>query len=104
LATEFQARHNMLAPGRPTPLSSSRSARNPHAGAAEPHVAFRSTRSVNDLPKVAPKKYSPALEAAIRAGRMIDEDEFGLRKTGTHENPSQALELTQSMRVRPSGS
>ena len=74
-----------------------------HVGAAARRWVFRSVRSGNRVSTLAGSKYSPALEAAIRSGQMIDEKEFGLCKGLTVENTAQSLELARSMRLASSG-
>lgn len=62
-----------------------------HGGTTARRWAFRSVRSGKPGPTLAATKYSPALEAAIRSGRMIDEEEFGLCELRTVEDAAQPL-------------
>lgn len=67
-----------------------------HAGCAQ--VIFRTCRKHPNTRAVT-RRYSAELEAAIRAGEMIDEEKFGLGpRTGTAA-PQRPLRLHQQMRV-----
>jgi hypothetical protein len=60
---------------------------------------FRSVRAPDCATGTRPRTHSPDLEAAIRSGRMIDEDEFGLRPGSRPHRETPSLKLLPSMRV-----
>ncbi len=60
---------------------------------------FRSVRAPDHATGTCPRTHAPDLEAAIRSGRMIDEDEFGLRPGPRPRREAPSLKLLPSMRV-----
>ena len=103
LSIGFETKQTATVSARLISFTTGRALQSNHGGTTARRWAFRSVRSGKPGPTLTPTKYSPALEAALRSGRMIDEEEFGLCSSRSAENTAQPLELSRSMRVASSG-